>query len=186
MIEYPTRQAFLESLPKQGRCAEIGVLRGGNSKSILEVCQPIELILVDPWRIPDKSLPYKWARMQQPDLDQMYEGVVNAFSSYPHVKIVRKPSLEAAPTFIDQYFDFVYIDGSHRYDDVLADLEAWLPKIKNNGLLCGHDYDTTDVSKKKGDGVFAAVNDFCNKYDLQVISVSKKPSDQERDFCIQL
>jgi cephalosporin hydroxylase len=35
---------------------------------------------------------------------------------------------------------FVVIDGAHDYKYVKADIEAWLPKVKSGGYLCGHDY----------------------------------------------
>ncbi|NOR90110.1 MAG: hypothetical protein GQ524_07625 [Anaerolineales bacterium] len=36
--------------------------------------------------------------------------------------------------------DFVFIDGDHSYDHVKADVQAWLPHIREGGILCGHDY----------------------------------------------
>jgi predicted O-methyltransferase YrrM len=56
---------------------------------------------------------------------------------------VRSPSLEAAVLFEDKSLDAVFVDGSHFYHDVLADLDAFLPKIRTNGYIFGHDlYDT--------------------------------------------
>jgi cephalosporin hydroxylase len=37
-------------------------------------------------------------------------------------------------------FDLVYIDASHLEENVVADLEAWYPKVRAGGLLCGHDW----------------------------------------------
>ena len=34
----------------------------------------------------------------------------------------------------------VYIDGDHRKEPVLADINAWLPKVKKGGIIGGHDY----------------------------------------------
>jgi hypothetical protein len=50
-------------------------------------------------------------------------------------------SLEAAQLFADGSLDFVYIDASHEYEDVKADIQAWLPKMKRNAILSGDDFD---------------------------------------------
>ena len=36
--------------------------------------------------------------------------------------------------------DFVWVDGNHRYEWVKSDLELYWPKVKPDGVLCGHDY----------------------------------------------
>lgn len=56
------------------------------------------------------------------------------------VRILPIPSLEAAKMFTDGSIDFVYIDGSHEYDDLKADIIAWGPKVKNGGIIAGDDY----------------------------------------------
>ena len=48
-------------------------------------------------------------------------------------------SLEASKKFKDESLEFVFIDASHEYEDVLNDLQAWFPKIKKGGILAGHD-----------------------------------------------
>jgi len=39
------------------------------------------------------------------------------------------------------FFDWVYIDGSHDYDSIKADIKAWATKIKVDGFICGDDFD---------------------------------------------
>lgn len=36
--------------------------------------------------------------------------------------------------------DLVFIDGDHSYLSVLSDIDLWAPKVKDGGLLAGHDY----------------------------------------------
>jgi hypothetical protein len=36
--------------------------------------------------------------------------------------------------------DFVYIDGNHSLPYVIADLAAWVPKVRPGGIVSGHDF----------------------------------------------
>ena len=60
-------------------------------------------------------------------------------------------------------FHFIYIDGDHRYEGVKIDIEAWYPKVRKGGLICGHDY-TGEIIPAKYDvmsfNVKKAVDEF--------------------------
>jgi len=53
--------------------------------------------------------------------------------------------------------DMVYIDGSHEYDQVLSDLHAYWPLLKEGGVLFGDDY------SKGWPGVVKAVDEFAKQ-----------------------
>ncbi len=46
----------------------------------------------------------------------------------------------AAEKFDDYQLDIVYIDAVHDLVNIINDIYAWLPKIRNGGIICGHDY----------------------------------------------
>lgn len=58
---------------------------------------------------------------------------------------IRLPSTVAASIFGDGAVDFVFIDASHRYEDVKVDIQAWWPKTKRT--IAGHDIDFPDVRR---------------------------------------
>lgn len=53
---------------------------------------------------------------------------------------IRCDSPTAAFLFPDEYFQFIFIDAGHSYEQVTRDLDAWWPKLKTGGLIGGHDY----------------------------------------------
>jgi len=58
----------------------------------------------------------------------------------PNIVKIKKTSLEGVKEIEDNSLDAVYIDGAHDYINVKKDILAWLPKVKNGGIICGHDY----------------------------------------------
>jgi len=56
------------------------------------------------------------------------------------IKPIRLTSEEASFMYEDESLDFVFIDASHKYEDVVQDMRLWFPKVKGGGMFCGHDY----------------------------------------------
>jgi predicted O-methyltransferase YrrM len=71
---------------------------------------------------------------------------------------IRKPSLAAANDYADRSLDYVFIDASHTYEDVIADLTAWYPKIKVGGIIAGHDYGSWESVTRAVDDFFNSIN----------------------------
>ncbi len=56
-------------------------------------------------------------------------------------------SVEVANDFEDGSLDWIYIDAGHDYDNCLADLKAWWPKLRSGGFFTGDDYGISEDRK---------------------------------------
>jgi len=168
------RKRLLKMMPKESVCAEIGVWKGDFSQRILEITSPSELHLIDPW-IFQPSLPSRWyggvKAANQSDMDEIFESVRERFASSPGVRFHRKPSEEADSEFPNDFFDWVYVDGSHDYDSVKSDLELYFPKVKPNGFLTGDDYFLPCQETGGPAPVKQAVQDFVKENQASVVKI---------------
>lgn len=55
--------------------------------------------------------------------------------------------------------DMIFIDAGHTYEDVKKDIISWMPLLRSNGILCGHDYHVDGVAWP---GVHRAVHEMFN------------------------
>lgn len=118
---YKKRWETLEILIKQNNfkvIAEIGVKEGLTVKYLLSCCDLEKYVLVD-----------------------------NVFNKKLEEELIGKPveirnmtSLEASKLYEDKMFDLIFIDADHQFNSVLEDILAWKPKVKQGGIICGHDY----------------------------------------------
>ena len=140
---HQNRLRMLAKMPKNGRCAEIGVWNGGFSGAILEVTQPKELTLIDPWDLLSDQDEDEWTHKKHKDhkiMRSMFENVTDRYGHLPNVCIRKGFSAEILETFADDYFDWLYIDGNHRYEFVRQDVEVAFRKVRPGGIIAGDDY----------------------------------------------
>ena len=84
-----------------------------------------------------------------------------------------KSSADAAADFRDGSVSLFFLDTSHLYEHTKAELDAWLPKIHPDGIICGHDYLLHQRPDWKHSGVHLAVDEFvaahADRFRLQVL-----------------
>jgi len=80
------------------------------------------------------------------------------------VNLIKAHSQDVVSKYEDESLDFCFIDGSHEYEDVKKDIQAYLKKVKKGGILAGHDYDSL------WDGVVKAVDETLG--DVKIINGS--------------
>lgn len=142
--------------------AEIGVWKGETSRFLLATFPRMFLHMVDPWKVWKKDERYfhdgEMGQLSQEAWDEIKRQALENVSPFNlRCSIHEGLSEVAAQGFRDSYLDFVFLDASHFYEDVIKDIQIWLPKIKTGGLMLGHDYRTT--GDRWGFGVKKAVDE---------------------------
>jgi len=123
-------------------CAEIGLGRGLYALHLLENSNLDHLYSFENWGS-------RWAK-------KVKDKTLNKF--VPHsdrFKLMEGNAREEIKNFPDGFFDFVYVDGYHKYKYVKRDIEACYPKVRIGGFFGGHDY----IENGKY-GVVRAANEF--------------------------
>ncbi len=151
---------------KQGIGVEIGSQRGIFAEKLLYATQARQLHLVDIW-----------------SNQSHYQEVICRFKKIKNVFLHQLDSVAAAQLFEDKSLDWIYLDADHSYEKVSSDLRAWLPKIKDNGWIFGHDYVVPNSDPlAKNFGVLPAVFEFCDSFNLEVNALTE---DKWTSFGIQ-
>ena len=138
---------------------EIGSFMGRSTRALAENTLGT-VTAVDTWAGSDEEQHRKLLEGHGPDwlleeFQRNMEGLENVYA-------VRRPSLDAAVSFAVacSQFDMIFVDASHDYENVKADILAWAPLLKEGGLLCGHDF------HNGAPGVMRAVDELLQGYKL--------------------
>lgn len=136
----------LESeLPEVRRGAEIGVWQGGNSVCLLKSFPYLFLYMVDRYKALTPKESKAHARLAVKSQRDFHMAMMQAEDSTKFAegrrKILVMTSERAASAVKDRYLDFVFIDANHDYESVYQDIRLWAPKVKQGGIISGHDYD---------------------------------------------
>jgi cephalosporin hydroxylase len=136
----PTTAHFIEVGTWKGRSAAYLIVEAINSG------KNIKIDCVDTWLGSNEETHIQDLHVKEGTLFEHFisnmQPVAGKFTP------IRTTSLEAAAQYNDNSLDFVFIDASHYYVDVVADIQAWKPKIKQGGILAGHDYVTCGDVKR--------------------------------------
>lgn len=142
-------EAALDRLPENRkiRVAEIGVWTGTMSRKLLEGNPWLRLYQIDRWKCyseeeKGKEGHTKFSLQKQETYDKAKSKNTRKMKKFPkRVKTFETDSITASKMFGNKFFNMVFIDGLHSYQDCKADIKAWWPKIKTGGWIGGHDFD---------------------------------------------
>ena len=135
----PELEWLISRASEMGSVAEIGCWKGRSTTAISSACRGT-VYAIDHWN-GGKDEPEHIRKAAAED--KVYSDFIKNMERRWNVVPIRKPSLEAAARI--ELVDMTFIDAGHGFDDVVADIRAWLPKTRR--LICGHDYSFTDVQK---------------------------------------
>jgi len=144
--------------------AEIGVFRGQNAFNIFANLSIEHMYLIDPYINDDET---------------KNDSIKLLHNFMRKITWIYEPS-DKAYEKIDRLLDFVYIDGDHKYDAVMKDLELYYPKVKSGGLVAGHDFD----EENDGNQVKRAVYDFFKAKGVEIFSAVDANDSRSHDFWI--
>lgn len=146
-------------VPSNSTIAEIGVKEGYYFKHLLKTIKPQKAYAIDCWDLfITKS--QNDSNTSRSDLLEMKNKIIKKYNKNPKVIIINDFSDVASKQVEDESLDFAYLDADHSYEGCKKDIECWYPKIKNNGILAGHDYANVTTPNGVEFNVIKAVNEF--------------------------
>lgn len=138
-IEMGWLHARARALNPGARWVEIGSWQGRSATAVAAALpERSELILVDNFSGPTtREMPNRDACRARLEAAMSRMREINSTLT---VWLLEGDSAELHREIDDRSVDVIFIDGDHALDAVVADLRGWTPKIRDGGLLCGHDY----------------------------------------------
>ena len=162
---------------------EIGVFHGVTSRNVCEVLHSLhgnkfkftgvdlflskEEVLKDEYAPntkfsnPLKTIYYKYIIRLDP---YSVESVLKLLKKFKeNVNIIKGDSNQVLKNFNLKKFDYVFLDGGHKYETVRQDLENLVPVIENEGVILCDDYDLSYAP-----GVKRAIDEYVTKRNLNL------------------
>ena len=101
------------------RMAELGVATAMTSNFLMDLFPQLHMTLVD---------------------IQPYPDIVDLVRRHPtRVKFCHGTTAATASQVPDNSLDLIFIDAQHTYENVNEDIRNWAPKLKDTGIMGGHD-----------------------------------------------
>ena len=147
----------------------VELINNGNSDNIIFDC-------VDTWEgssehlNKDGKIEFDWVDVDQlgnitfeenyvMTSDELYDKFLSNIEPVRHIiNPIKMKSVDAAKLYDDGSLDLVFIDAGHEFDHVVADIKAWLPKVRPYGFIAGHDYSWDDEVKRAVHSIFPTIS----------------------------
>jgi hypothetical protein len=142
----PRRENVVRAFPRHATGAEIGVFRGAFTNHLLRIARPRELHLIDGWweifgeHFPDWGEYTDFGQLSTRAAFEDARRVVRRRNAEEICTFHVADRLAALSGFSDGYFDWVYLDASHEYEETRDELELLRSKVKRGGVIAGDDW----------------------------------------------
>jgi hypothetical protein len=134
---------------------ELGVFEGDFSEVLLQTEKFDKLYLVDLFDGIVESGDTRGNNVKVKGGSDLQNLVLSRFSGDARVSVIKSDSISFLKDFKDEYFDFIYIDTTHQYEQTKNELNLAFDKVKKGGVIAGHDH-----NQQQFYGVYSAVNEF--------------------------
>jgi len=139
----PFYQIAVQDAPAGSKFCEVGCWLGRSTSylgvEMINADKGLSLTCVDHWLGGDDIVPY------QGDVFADFQKNVEPIKAVLDIR--KGNSVDIAKEFADETFYCILIDASHEYENVHADIKAWLPKLARGGIIAGDDFFKPGVSK---------------------------------------
>ena len=176
---------ILEKKPKH--FLEIGIFHGVTSRNVCDLLQEIhgknfsftgidlfdsdseetkdEIIPQTKFSNPLKKIYYKYIVRLDPYSKESVEKLLSKHKD--NINIIKGNSNKVLKEISLNLFDFVFLDGGHKYETVLNDLKSLTKVVINKGVILCDDYDLTYAP-----GVKKAIDEYVllNNFNLRILS----------------
>src|SRR5215813_3583115 len=124
------------------RILEIGSFEGRSATFFLKYLPRSTIVCIDTFQgTPEEGYVYKLLENQMPEAEARFDRNLARFAN--RVEKIKSRSIPALEQLIarGRRFDLAYIDGGHRYDDVMADSVAVWALVEPGGIVIWDDYE---------------------------------------------
>lgn len=148
---------------------EIGVAHGFNVVYFLDTLPTLKKIYaIDPFILYDTDGSNQGTPgifLSQNNANNIKNMFIKNIKPYgTRVEFIHASSTDVFDQILDNSLDYIFIDGEHSYESVTRDLENYSQKVKQGGIVSGHDFSWPGVQN----AVFKFIADsgidlkFCN------------------------
>jgi hypothetical protein len=137
-------------LPDNSHIVEVGAWKGCSTAylavEIINSGKNIKLDVVDTWggnSDPGRDMYVEDVKNNNGNIFKLFEKNMEPVKHI--INPINLPSVKASTLYNNKSLDFVFIDANHVYESTKEDILSWLPKIKDGGIIGGHDYHFKDL-----------------------------------------